>query len=164
MDHDIIDELITDWHKEKPALDASSMEVVGRLIILGKALEKSAGKAIQNSNLNYTDLDVLATLRRSGSPYELSPKELMQSVLITSGSMTTLLERLKKLNYITRTSDHSDARVKKAKLTPKGISVIDEAIILRFNDARNSISSLSTQEQKQLAQLLKKLILSLYKH
>lgn len=161
MNNDIIDELINDWQKEKPTLDASSMEVVGRLIILGKALEKSASKSIQNSNLNYTDLDVLATLRRSGSPFELSPKELMQSVLITSGSMTTLLERLKKLNFITRTTDNSDARVKKAKLTQKGISVIDKAIILRFKDAEHSISSLNSQEHKQLAQLLKKLILSL---
>lgn len=158
---DIIDDLVSEWNKEQPDLDASAMEIVGRLILLGKILEKRAGKAIKDSKIHYTDLDVLATLRRNGKPYELTPKQLMKSVLITSGSMTALLDRLEKLDFIVRTSDKSDKRIKKAKLTKLGIAVIDKAIKIRFEEASNSTSTLDTQERDSLSFLLKKLLLSL---
>ena len=57
----------------------------------------------KNLKIIYTDLDVLATIRRSGEPYQLSPKQLMKSVLITSGAMTALLDRLTKLELISST-------------------------------------------------------------
>lgn len=158
---DIIDELVLDWNCEEPSLDASSMEIVGRILILGKILEKRAGKAIQQSNIHYTDLDVLATLRRSGEPYELTPKQLMKSVLITSGSMTALLGRLAKLDLILRTSDSKDRRIKKARLTKKGIAIIDTAIKLRFEEASQSISILDPREKELLTKLLKKLLIYL---
>lgn len=160
-DFDIIDDLVSKWNKEEPSLDVSAMEVVGRLILLGKILEKRAGKAIQDSKIHYTDLDVLATIRRNGKPYELTPKQLMKSVLITSGSMTALLDRLEKLNLIIRTSDESDKRIKKARLTNLGISVIDKAIKIRFEEAENSISTLDSHERNSLSVLLKKLLLDI---
>lgn len=160
-DRDIIDDLVSEWNREEPSLDVSAMEVVGRLILLGKILEKRAGKAIQDSKIHYTDLDVLATLRRNGQPYELTPKQLMKSVLITSGSMTALLDRLEKLNLIIRTRDESDKRIKKARLTKLGISVIDKAIKIRFEEANNSISALESQERDSLSILLKKLLVAI---
>jgi len=159
---DIIDNLISEWNKEQPELDSSAMEIVGRILRLGKLLEKSAGKALQNCEIYYTDLDVLATLRRSGSPYELKPKELMKSVLITSGSMTALLDRLTKLDLIYRVRDENDKRIRRAGLTKKGINTIDKAIKLRFDEAKHSISILDCKEKEQLSTLLKKLLLSFH--
>lgn len=160
-DFDIIDDLISEWNKEEPSLNVSAMEVVGRLILLGKILEKRASNAIQGFEIHYTDLDVLATLRRKGKPYELTPKHLMNYVLITSGSMTALLNRLEKLNLIIRINDKSDKRIKKARLTKLGISVIDKAIKLRFEEANKSISALDFNEKYSLSVLLKKLLLNL---
>ena len=80
--NDIIDRLIIDWKKERPDLNTSAMGIVGRILKLGKILERRAGQALKESGLYYTDFDVLATLRRSGSPYQLTPKELMKSVII----------------------------------------------------------------------------------
>lgn len=157
-DLDLIDRLITEWGNVAPHLDTSGMEVVGRLLMLGKILERTANKALQNTDIIYTDLDVLATLRRSGEPYQLTPKQLMQSVLITSGAMTALLGRLTKMSLIERVSVPNDGRSKAAKLTPKGITVIDEAIKLRFDEAKNVANLLNKTEQKQLARLLKKLL------
>ena len=130
--NDIIDTLIKEWKQERPELDASAMEVVGRILKLGKLLEKRVGSALKESGIYYTDLDVLATLRRSGKPFELTPKELMKSVLITSGAMTALLDRLAKLNLIYRAPDPKDGRIKRAGLTKKGVKVIDQAIEKRF--------------------------------
>ena len=137
------------------------MHIVGRLIKLGKALEKRASTALKGSGIHYTDLDVLATIRRSGKPYELSPKQLMASVLITSGAMTALLDRLTKLDLIYRSPDKKDGRIKLAGLTEKGKEVIDEAIVTRFAEATTSVENLSKKERDQLALLLKKLLAQL---
>lgn len=158
---DIIDRLISDWQRERPDLDPSPMRIVGRLLILGKALEKRANSALAELDLIYTDLDVLATLRRSGKPYCLSPKELMESVLITSGSMTALLNRLTKMKLIKRVEDEHDGRVKKACLTEKGIALIDQAIGHRFNEAADAVKGLSAKDQNSLALLLKRLLITL---
>jgi DNA-binding MarR family transcriptional regulator len=161
MDEDIIDSLMKDWRAERPELDTSAMGVVGRILSLGKKLEKRAGLALADSKLHYTDLDVLATLRRSGAPYSLTPSQLMQSVLITSGAMTALLDRLTKMGLIYRKVDDKDKRVKHATLTALGLEKIDEAIEIRFQEARASVEFLKPDEKEQLARLLKKMMLHL---
>jgi len=158
---DLIDSLISEWKDERPELDASAMEVVGRILKLSKILEKRASKAVSIYNIHYTDLDVLATIRRSGKPYELTPSQLMKSVLITSGAMTALLNRLTKLKLIYRSPSPKDGRIKLVGLTTKGIELIDKSIELRFIEASDSIKTLNKAENRVLSILLKKLLKSL---
>ncbi len=158
---DLIDSLINEWKEERPELDASAMEVVGRVLKLSKILERRTSKALSSYNIYYTDLDVLATIRRSGKPYELTPSQLMKSVLITSGAMTALLNRLTKLALIYRSPDPKDGRIKLVGLAQKGIKLIDKAIETRFAEASDSIKNLDKIEHTQLSDLLKKLLMSL---
>ena len=158
---DLIDYLILEWKEERPELDSSAMQIVGRILQLGKILEKRANHVLKENMIHYTDLDVLAPLRRSGEPYQLAPKQLMKSVLITSGAMTALLDRLTKLELISRNSHPVDGRIKLATLTQKGKTVIDAAIEIRFKEASDSTEGLTIQEKNQLSTLLKKMILSL---
>lgn len=155
---DLIDKLIADWNLECPELNVDAMHVVGRIIKLGKQFEKRAGERLKQVGIHYTDLDVLASLRRSGSPYQLSPKQLMTSVLLTSGAMTALLNRLTKLELIYRIPDKTDGRIILAALTDKGKLLIDEAIKLRFDEAKNSIKFLSQNEFENLSFLLRKVM------
>jgi len=158
---DLIDSLISEWQQERPRLDSSAMEIVGRILKLSKILEKSASKALSTYGIHYTDLDVLATIKRSGTPYELTPSQLIKSVLITSGAMTALLNRLTKLELIYRSQDSKDGRIKLVGLTPKGSKLIDKAIETRFNEAKDSISVLNKKENTELSALLKKLLISM---
>jgi len=159
--NDLIDSLISEWKEERPELDTSAMEVVGRILNLSKILEKRASTSLSIYNIHYTDLDVLATIRRSGKPYELTPSQLMISVLISSGAMTALLNRLTKLELIYRSPDPKDGRIKLAGLSPKGIELIDNAIETRFIEAKDSIAILNKKENAELSTLLKKLLSSL---
>lgn len=161
MDTDIIDKLVSDWNTERPDLNVESMHVVGRLLKLGKILERTANDRIKDSGIHYTDLDVLATLKRSGPPYELSPKDLMASVLISSGAMTALLLRLSELELIYRVQSKEDARIKRAGLTPKAIELIDKVIEIRFAEADETLKVFTVEEKNDLSRLLKKLLLSL---
>jgi len=158
IEKDLIDSLISEWKEERPELDASAMEVVGRILKLSKILEKRASKAVSVYNIHYTDLDVLATIRRSGKPYELTPSQLMKSVLITSGAMTALLNRLTKLKLIYRSPDPKDGRIKLVGLTSKGVKLIDKAIKIRFAEASDSIKVLNKIENIELSSLLKKIL------
>ncbi|MEM7583741.1 MAG: MarR family transcriptional regulator [Acidobacteriota bacterium] len=158
---DLLDQLIEDWRRERPELDASAMGVVGRLLQLGRRLEARAGLAIKPFGLPYSDLDVLATLRRRGEPYQMTPTELRQSILLSSGAMTALLDRLEAKRLLIRMPDPADRRVRSVALTPAGIKLIDRAIEVRFEEAHSALAGLEPAEREQLADLLRKLVLTL---
>lgn len=155
--NDRIDRLLADWQTERPELDVAAMAVVGRLLSLGRQLEARANAALKPLGLHYTDLDVMATLRRSGKPYRLTPTQLRDSVIITSGAMTACLDRLEANGLIARVASPSDRRSSAAELTAAGRKLIDKAIVVRFQEASDSLLGLSGSERVRLAALLKKL-------
>ena len=154
---DRIDRLLFEWQAQRPELDAQAMAVVGRLLNIGRQLEARANAALRPLGLHYTDLDVLATLRRGGKPYRRTPTELRDSVLITSGAMTACLDRLERNGLIVRVADPSDRRSSAAELTTEGRKLIDKAIAVRFREAGEALAVLSEAERARLAALLKKL-------
>jgi len=154
---DRIDSLLAEWQLERPELDAAPMAVVGRLLSIGRQLEARANAVLKPLGLHYTDLDVLATLRRGGRPYRRTPTELRNTVMITSGAMTACLDRLERTGLIARVADPQDRRSSAAELTTAGQMLIDKAIAVRFKEAANALSVLSESERTRLAALLKKL-------
>lgn len=135
--------------------------IVGRLLNIGRQLEARANAALRPLGLHYTDLDVLATLRRGGKPYRRTPTELRDSVLITSGAMTACLDRLVGNGLIACIADPHDRRSSAAQLTADGRKLIDKAIEVRFAEADEALADLSDSERSRLAALLKKLSRSL---
>lgn len=154
---DLIDQLLADWRRERPDLDASAMAVAGRVLHLGRLLEAQADECLKALELSYTELDLLATLRRSGAPYRLSPTDLRRSVLLTSGAMTACLNRLQRRGLLRREADPHDGRSLFAVLTAKGVKLAERAIALRFEQARLAVAGLDAGEQATLAGLLRKL-------
>lgn len=163
MQQDLVDRLLRDWGRERPDLDVSAMAVVGRLLHLGGVLHARAGERLQAHGLSYSELDVLATLRRSGAPYRLTPTALRQSVLLTSGAMTACLNRLERRGLVRRGPDESDRRMLVAILTPEGLGLIDGAIVSHFAQAGQAVAGLELHERETLAGLLRKLGLQLEK-
>lgn len=154
---DVVDSLLADWRRERPELDATGMAVVGRILHLGRLLEDQATDKLRPYGVSYTELDVLATLRRSGKPYRLTPTALRRSVLLTSGAMTACLNRLEARGWIERRAADGDRRSLTASLTSRGLSLVDRAIVARFDQARNALAGLSATECARLATLLRKL-------
>lgn len=154
-DEDIVDQLLRDWARERPDLDVSAMAVVGRLLHLGELLQARASGHLRKHGIGYTELDVLATLRRSGAPYRLSPTALRKSVLLTSGAMTACLNRLEQRGLIQRSSDDADRRSLMASLTAGGLQLIDEAIASHFDAAAQMMAGFDCDEQDELAHLLR---------
>jgi DNA-binding MarR family transcriptional regulator len=161
LDEDVVDQLLDDWGRERPDLDASAMAVVGRLLHVGALVQTRADQRLRGHGISYTELDVLATLRRSGVPYRLSPTALRRSVLLTSGAMTACLNRLEQRGLIRRSPDAADRRSLMATLTAEGVHLIDEAIAAHFAEADRTITGLAPAERTELARLLRKVRLQL---
>ena len=157
---DLIDQLISDWHRERGDLDCGAMGVVGRIIYLGTLLRASASTVLEKHGLSYTDLDILATLRRKGTPFRLTPTELGAAVLLTSGAVTTAVSRLVERELVSRGKDLADGRVKTVSLTPAGKQLIDVAISDRFREAEVAISGLTRDEAQALERMLRDLVLA----
>lgn len=152
--YDLVDSLIADWTRERPELNVAPMQIVGRLILLGRKLESRVSTVLKSHDLKYSDFDVLATLRRSGTPYIMTPKTLMCSVLITSGAMTTLLGRLERRNLIKRGASKADGRIRTVILTSSAKKLVDKAVPERFAEAAAAIAGLAKTDQAQLAKTL----------
>ncbi|MEM7569313.1 MAG: MarR family transcriptional regulator [Pseudomonadota bacterium] len=154
---DRIDALQSDWAAERPELDTSGMAVVGRIMVLSGALERRVSDVLKPHDLNYSDFDALATLARAGAPYELTPTDLMNAVVLSSGAMTALLDRLVQRGLIARGQSKRDGRVRTAVLTKKGKALVDEVVKARFAEANDAVSCLSKKEQDTLAAMLRRM-------
>ena len=161
---DVIDQLLAAWRETRPDLDPAALGVVGRVIVLAQHLEESVERALAKHNLTLGQFDILATLRRNGTRGGLTPSQLLESVLLSSGGMTARLDKLEAAGLIIRTPDAEDRRMVVIELTPKGKRVIDAATITRFAEATGSLPPLDAQEMQMLAGLLRRWLSSLNDH
>jgi DNA-binding MarR family transcriptional regulator len=160
MNADPVDAILAQWQHERPDLDTSPMGVIGRIARISKHLERSVQATISEFELNLGEFDVLATLRRSGHPYQLSPTELFNAMMVSSGTMTHRLDRLERAEWVKRIPDPSDRRGTSIVLTNKGLSLIEKAVEAHVVNAHHILSVLEESERALLAQLLRKLLVS----
>ena len=79
--------------------------------------------------------------------------------MLTSGAMTNRIDRLEERGLVRRQADKTDRRGVIVRLTRAGRRVIDEAIQVRLVAARDGLKDLSKSERKQLADLLRVVVL-----
>jgi len=91
---DDVDRLIAAWRGERPDMDVAPMQVLSRVTRLALHLDRARKQAFADHDLESSEFDVLSALRRSGKPYQLSPGQLVQETLVTSGTMTNRVDRL----------------------------------------------------------------------
>lgn len=157
---DPVDDILAQWHRERPDLDVSPMGLIGRMTRLASHLRKAIGKTFAEFGLQLGEFDVLATLRRSGAPYQLTPTELFKSMMVSSGTMTNRIDRLEHSGLVERIPDVRDRRGTLIQLTDKGLNLIDEAVTAHVENEHRILSDLSQQEKEALSDLLRKLLLS----
>ncbi len=160
MQEDAVDQILEQWHLERPDLDVSPMGVIGRMGRLAKHLDRSIQETISEFGLNLGEFDVLATLLRSGSPYQLSPTDLFNALMVTSGTMTNRIDQLERADLVQRNPDPHDRRGTLIALTEKGQYLIGQAIEAHVANLHRLVNVLEESERQSLALLLRKLVLS----
>lgn len=160
-ERDDVDAIVTDWRRERPDLDFAPFQVFSRIGRLAKHLDRERKTAFQRSNLDAWEFDVLAALRRSGEPYRLSPKALMEQTLVSSGTMTNRIDRLVGRRLVRREDDPSDGRSVLVVLTEEGKTRVDAAITRLVDAETTLLQRLPRSERTRLADLLRRLGLAL---
>ncbi len=148
MDDDV-DRLIAAWQRERPDMDVTPMHVLSRISRLALHLDRARKEAFAVHGLEPSEFDVLSALRRSGEPYQLSPGQLVQETLVTSGTMTNRVDRLVTKGLVERLPDPADRRGVQVRLTPSGRAAVDgalDALIARERDLLDGLSSASADD------------------
>ncbi|KPK57932.1 MAG: hypothetical protein AMS21_11015 [Gemmatimonas sp. SG8_38_2] len=155
---DTVDQLMDDWIRERPDLDASGLGITGRISLLGKVLAREDKRALAPLGLAPWACDVLLALRRQGPPYRLTPTDLRTVTLLTSGAMTTRLDRLEEAGLVQRSLDSDDRRSFQVDLTEEGRHQADRALEVRLGMVERLLTPLSPDESQTAAGLLRKLL------
>jgi DNA-binding MarR family transcriptional regulator len=156
---DEVDRIVEDWSRERPDVDFAPLQVLSRVGRLARHLDRARRTAFQASGLEPWEFDVLAALRRAGTPYQLSPKALLQQTLVSSGTMTNRIDRLVERRLVERRTDPHDGRGVLVLMTDRGREAVDDAISELLAGEAELLEGLSNADQERLAALLRKLSL-----
>jgi DNA-binding MarR family transcriptional regulator len=158
MGTDAVDRIIAAWAERDPQLDASALEVVGRLLLCSGHLQRAIVDALRPLGLSFGDFDVLNTLRRRGDPDGTNPSELAQSSLITTGAMTSRLDRLERAGLVTRVPSPTDRRAVLVRLTARGERLAEQALVAVIATDEAFLEPLTERQRVWLAGSLKRLL------
>lgn len=142
------------WRRERPDLDPGGMAVFARLTradgVAAAAIEATLG----GHGLKRGEFDLLASLRRSGEPFQLSPGELARAMVLSPAATTNRLQRLADRGLVTRRPDPADARHGLVALTNAGRALVDEAVQAHVGTLEGLLEHLTATERDQLLVLL----------
>jgi len=160
MNRDVRDhvaDLRRQWAREMPSVDTEGMAILGRARRIVLATGPAIEKVLREFDLDRGEFDVLASLRREGAPFRLSPTDLYRALMISSGGLTDRLVRLERKGLIARIPSASDARSMLVELTASGCKRAEAAFCADMALERGLISPLTAKERRQLGSLLQKL-------
>ncbi len=161
MDSDHVDRIVEQWAEQRPELDTSGLRVAARAIRLQRYLDQAVSDAVRPFGLQVGELNVLATLRRSGPPFQLTPTQLYRGLLLSSGAMTNRLDRLEANHLITRTVDPDDRRRVQVALTVRGREIIDQAMDAHVSRLDEVLAGIDDEQRTALEDLLRTLLVRL---
>lgn len=162
MESDRIDQILLQWQRELPGLDASSLSVVGRILRMARLLERHRESLLSRHGLSVWSFDVLATLRRQGPPFQLTPTELYGLLMLSSGAMTNRIDRLESEGLVERHRESADRRSVLVRLTTKGQDLVERVLPQLLESERQRLQLAATSEERELlARLLRRQLLTL---
>jgi DNA-binding MarR family transcriptional regulator len=152
MDH--LDLVLAQWARERPDLDVGPMGLIGRVLRLSRHLMREMEGTLAIHGLNFPSFDVLASLRRAGPPFALSPHDLLGTMMITSGTMTHRVDQLAKAGHVRRQPNPADGRSVLIALTPAGRALVDGVLAAHVATQARLMAHLGTAQRAALGPLL----------
>jgi DNA-binding MarR family transcriptional regulator len=158
VSRDFTDHLLERWAAILPDMRATELQVTTRLARLGQHLARREEEVFERFGLNRGDVGVLSALRIAGPPHRLSPTRLGRGLMLSSAGVTSRLDRLERRGLITREADRDDRRGVIVELTPRGLELVDSAVVANIGNERQVLGRLDAKEVEALEALLRKLL------
>jgi len=160
---DTVDHIASQWRAVRPDVDTSPMQVIARVSRLSRLIDKRLAENFARHGLENWMYDVLATLRRSGQPYELTAGDLLRQSMVTTGAITNRIDRLQERGLVERVQG-DDRRKVIVRLTPAGLSLVDEVVHTQLQTEREILASLTPRQVSALENLLRAAAIGLGDH
>ena len=155
---DGVDRILEQWARERPELDTQAMGVFGRVSRIAAIVNDAMEHTYAQHGISRADFDVLATLRRTGEPFQLSPGALSSALMLTTGGMTGRLNRLEGAGLVTRSADLGDRRGLVVTLSDRGRELIDTAVVSGVESLQELLADIPVGQQSLLSDLLRDLL------
>ncbi|WP_114907763.1 MarR family winged helix-turn-helix transcriptional regulator [Ornithinimicrobium murale] len=155
---DRVSDFLAQWARERPDLDVAPMAVIGRLGRASELMSRGLQDYFDEQDLLHGQFDVLATLRRSGPPFTLTPGQLADSTMRSQAAMTNRLAGLEVKGLLERRTDPTNRRSVLVSLTEEGLALVDRIVEGHLDNERRLLAPLTRAEQDRLAALLEKLL------
>lgn len=155
---DRVEDFLAQWRRERPDLDPSPMGVVGRLTRAEEMVGRELRDFFAEHGLQRGEFDLLATLRRSGAPYSLTPTGITNASMVTPAAVTNRLNRLEAKGLVRRRTDSDNRRTVHVVLTDEGRALVDDVVVAHLENERRLLAPLTHDEQARLAELLARLL------
>lgn len=159
-ERDAVDRIIGQWQEVRPDLDMTPIGVIGRVSRLSRLIDRRLAENFARHGIENWMYDVLATLRRSGEPYELTAGELVRQSMVTTGAVTNRIDRLEQRGLVER-AGADDRRKVIVRLTPAGLELVERVAVDHMATERDILAALSTRQQQELANLLRTALVAL---
>ncbi len=163
-ERDGVDAIIDQWAAERPDLETGAMAVFGRIYRAAAVAGNAQERFHARFGITRADFDVLATLRRAGGAAGLSPGRLTAEMMLSSGGMTSRLDRLERAGHIVRMPDPGDRRALLVRLTDSGQQLIDEAVGAGLAQQQRMLADLPADRVRRIADDLRDLLASVERH
>lgn len=158
---DHVDRLQREWTAVRPDLDVAPISVVYRVTRLAAEWNNEIDRVFAKAKITNTDFAVLANLRRAGSPFQLSQRQLMNALRLTSGTISIRIDKLVDRDLVERQTDPHDARASLVTLTPAGSDLFEAVAPEHLANEARLVAALSKEEQQLLGRLLKTLLIEI---
>jgi MarR family 2-MHQ and catechol resistance regulon transcriptional repressor len=122
-----------------------------------RSVMEHAIRDIRRYSLNPTEFAVLELLYHKG-PHAL--QQIGEKILLASGSITYVVDKLEEKGYLTREPCEKDRRITYATITEKGNQLMDEIFPQHIQAITRAVAGLDEAEKAEALQLLKKLGIS----
>lgn len=158
---DSVDRLLASWSRTRPDLDMSSVGVIARLTRLTRTINAELETTFNEYGLNAAEFYCLVTLRRLDEPDGVSQRRLMRALNLSSGTVSTRVDRLAERGLVTRDVDPADRRNSLVALTPEGLALFDRVAPAHLDTQNRILAGLDPAQRDHLAELLRTLLSSL---
>lgn len=155
---DYVARLIESWRTERPDLEINPVAIVYRVGRLAAYFAAEVDRVFHGSGITSADFAVLANLRRSGQPYQLTQRQLMDALRLTSGTISVRIDRLTERGLVRRELG-PDGRGVLVTLTGEGDRTFDALAPRHLANEARLVAGLDPQQQAILAALLQALLL-----
>jgi DNA-binding MarR family transcriptional regulator len=160
VSEDAIDRIVHQWNRQRPGLDVAATHVLQRITRIYLLQSASFAEVFDRYGLTFGEYEVVAALVRAGPPHQLRPSDLVGALVLSSGAVTNRIDRVEAAGLVERLPDPTDRRGTLVALTDKGREVVDQAVVAHLANEERLLVALSAREREQLADLLRKLLVS----